>query len=70
MIDTLLKHPIRNAILIAFLFNVIFISLSLVWESKPQQYIEEYCTDSGCKSLVFPLMINKPENIWINMVGI
>ena len=50
MIDTLLKQPIRNAILIAFLFNVIFISLSLVWESKPQQYIEEYCTDSGCKS--------------------
>ena len=50
MIDTLLKHPIRNAILIVFLFNVAFISLSLVWESKPQQYVDDYCTDDGCSS--------------------
>ena len=50
MIDKILKQPIRNAILIAFLFNVAFISLSLVWESKTQQYVDEYCTDDGCSS--------------------
>jgi len=50
MIDKLLKHPIKNAILIALLFNVVFVSLSLVLEAKPQKYIDEYCTDDGCSS--------------------
>ena len=50
MFDKILKHPIRNAILMTFLFNVVFISLSMVQESKPQQYVDEYCTDDDCSS--------------------